>query len=225
MLNTDKKIFCVIPAWNEEKNIVEVLKNVKCFVENIIVVDDSSSDRTYDLAKNQDVIILKHIINRDQGAALQTGNDYALKKEADIIVHFDADGQFLAEEIPDLVNPIIEGKADIVFGSRFMEKKSNMPFIKRRLIMPLAKFFNLFFLNIKMTDPQSGFRVMSREAAKTIKIEQDGKAHCSEILEKAFKYKLRIKEVPITVVYNEFGQKFSGGIKILKDIIISKIIN
>jgi len=76
-----------------------------------------------------------------------------------------------------------------------------------------------------LSDPQSGFRAMSRQAAEIIDIEQDGMAHCSEIIAKAFTNKLRIKEVPVTILYNDYGQKFSGGMRIIKDLIINKILN
>lgn len=222
---TDPKVFCVIPAWNESKNISGVITSVKPLVDAVVVVDDGSSDDTYDLAKNHNITVLRHTTNRGQGAGLQTGNDYALSAGADIIVHFDADGQFLAKEIKDLIEPIKQGKADAVFGSRFMEKRSEIPFLKKYIIMPLARMFNSF-LGIKgMTDPQSGFRALSRRVAEKIRIEHDDMAHCSEILMKVFKNNFRVKEVPTTVIYEEFGQRFGGGIKIIKSIFIKKIIS
>lgn len=217
------KIFCVIPAYNEAKNIVAVIGRVQPLVDGLVVVDDHSSDNTFELAKNTDTPTLHHIINRGQGAALQTGNDYALLHEADIIVHFDADGQFLAEEIKDVVKPILDNQADIVFGSRFLGKKSNLPKFKKNIIMPLAKLINKIFFGINLTDPQNGFRAMSAKVAREIRIENDQMAHCNEILIKAFKNKYRIQEVPITVIYHEFGQKFSGGLRIIKDLIYKKI--
>ena len=218
------KIFCVIPALNESKNISQAVLNVIPFVDRVVVVDDGSSDNTALLAKKAKAVVLSHLVNRGQGAALETGNQYCLKNKADIIVHFDADNQFIAKEISDIISPIINNKADIVFGSRFLEKKSKMPFLKRNFIMPIAKLIN-YTMGIKTSDPQSGFRALNRLAAEKIKIENDGMAHCSEILFKAFKYKLRIKEVSITVIYNEFGNNFSGGIRIVKDLLLKKISN
>lgn len=221
------RIFCIIPAYNEEKNIVKTIREVQPLVDKVVVVDDCSSDNTVRLLETNfsDIKILKHTINRGQGAALQTGNDYAIQKKADIIVHFDADGQFLATEIKDLTNPIKNNEADIVFGSRFLEKKSDIPWFKEKIIFPVARLVNKTLLGVNLTDPQNGFRAMKVEVAKKIKIRQDGMAHCSEILNKAFKYKLNVKEVPITVIYNEFGQRFSGGIKIFRDLLISKLID
>lgn len=219
------KLVCVIPAWNEEKKLSQVIADVRSFVDEIVVVDDCSSDKTFDIAQQSGAIVLHHIINRHQGAALRTGTEYALSHGADIVIHFDADGQFLADDIPAAVKPIIEDGYDIVFGSRFMGRDSNMPWLKKNIFFPIAKMVNLLILGVKMTDPQSGFRVMSRRAAQQIQIEQRGSAHCSEILAKAFRYKLRIKEVPITVIYHRFGQNLGGGFKIVKDLLLAKLID
>ncbi len=226
MISQDFKIFCVIPAFNEEKNILEVINSVKLYVSEIVVVDDGSEDGTENLVETQNIASLRrHIVNRGQGAALETGTRYALMKGADIIVHFDADGQFLAEEIKDMIEPIKRGEADAVFGSRFLEKESGMPIFKKNIIMPLARLANLIFLGVKLTDPQNGFRALSREAVKKIRIKQDGMSHCSEILYKARKENLRVKEVPITVIYHDFGQRFSGGFKILKELFLGRLIH
>lgn len=90
--------------------------------------------------------------------------------------------------------------------------------------MPLARFANRLLFNIKLSDPQSGFRALSRKSAEKLNIENDGMAHCTEIIHKLFKNGDRVVEVPITVIYHEFGQKLSGGFKIIKDIIIQKLI-
>ncbi len=218
-----KKI-CVIPAYNEARNIAEVINKVRPFVDEIVIVDDGSKDETVALAKATGVTVLQHPINRGQGAALQTGNDYALRNGADIIIHFDADNQFQAVEIPELVSPIENGLAEAVLGSRFLSKKSDLPPFKKNVIMPLARLINKLFFQINLSDPQSGFRVLSRGAAEKIKITNDGMAHCSEILQQLFKNKIKTIEVPITVVYHEFGQKFSGGVRIIKDMAIKKLI-
>ncbi|MFA6467219.1 MAG: glycosyltransferase family 2 protein [Patescibacteria group bacterium] len=217
-------IYIVIPAYNEAKRIGQVLDDLSLLPYQIVVVDDASLDNTAEIvARYPQVSLLRHKLNRDQGAALQTGNQYAIAKGADIIVHFDADGQFLSTEIKDVLAPILEDNYDIVFGSRFLSKQSDIPAFKKNIIFPLARLVNRVFLGIKTSDPQSGFRAMTRRTAERIQIEQDGKAHCSEIMAKAFEYKLKIKEVPITVIYHEFGQGMGHGFKILKDILFSKI--
>ena len=218
------KIFCVIPAYNEEENIGKVIDGLLPLGYELVIVDDCSSDRTYEVASKKGITVLRHVVNRGQGAALQTGMDHALMHGALVVVHFDADGQFLGEEIAQVVKPIIDNEADIVFGSRFLGKKSDMPFFKKNIIMPLARLINKIFLKVDLSDPQSGFRAMSRKAAEQIRIEQDRMAHCSEIMAKSFSSGLRIKEVPITVIYHDFGQKFSGGIKILKELFLGSLL-
>ncbi len=217
------KIIVVIPAYNEEKNIGEIIRKVKTMVDEVVVVDDGSADRTVKVAEEQKAIVLKHLINRGQGAALETGDQYALKQDADIVIHFDADGQFLTEEIKDIIEPIKNGEAEVVFGSRFMEKKSNMPWLKKNIIFPLARIVN-GLIGINLTDPQSGFRALSRKALEKIRIENDGMAHNSEIQFKVFKNNFKVKEVPIKVIYHNFGQRFSGGFKIIRDLLLSKLM-
>lgn len=220
------KIFCVIPAYNENNTIAEVAGAVKPYVDEIVVVDDGSVVETRQcLVSTGGIVILRHIINRGQGAALQTGTRYALENGADIIVHFDADGQFAAKEIADVVEPIIKGEADVVFGSRFLNRQSEIPWFKKNIIMPLARLFNKVFLGINLTDPQSGFRALSKEAAGKIEIKQDRMSHCSEILHKVSVGGFKIKEAPITVIYHNFGQKFSGGIKIMKELFLGRLIH
>jgi polyprenyl-phospho-N-acetylgalactosaminyl synthase len=219
------KVFCVIPAFNEEKYISEVVARVKPLVDELIVVDDGSSDRTAELARARGAKVLKHLLNSGQGASLETGNQYALSRGADIIFHFDADGQFSVEDIPEVLAPLLEGVAEAVLGSRFMGKESNMPAFKKKIIMPIARLVNCLLLGVKLTDPQSGFRAMTAEAWRKISIEQKGMAHNSEILYKIVKNKIKLKEVPVKVIYHNFGQKFSGGVRILKDIFLAKLID
>lgn len=222
---TNHKVIAVIPAYNEEKNIAKVVKEVKNYVDQVVVVDDCSKDETAFLSQNQGAEVIKHLINRGQGAALETGNQYALKKGADIVVHFDADGQFLAKEIPEMIEPIKKEQADIVFGSRFLKKKSKIPWFKEKIIIPLARLVNKLFFHISLTDPQSGFRALSAKAVKEIKIENDRMAHCSEIMGKAFALNLRVKEVSTTVIYHNFGQSLGQGFKIVKDLFFKKLID
>ena len=220
--------YCVIPAYNEEKNIVPVVEKILPLVGKVIVVDDCSRDgmvsRLEDNFQNGEIVILKHLLNRGQGAALKTGTEFALLEGAEIIVHFDADGQFLAEDIETITRPIRKKEAEIVFGSRFLGKESNIPWSKKNIIMPFARLINKIFLGVRLTDPQSGFRAMSARAARKIDWRQDRMAHCSEILFEATNSGLPVKEVPITVIYHDFGQKFSGGFKIIKELMLGSLL-
>ncbi len=221
------KIVCVIPAYNEEKNIRQVIEQVRPLVDEVVVVDDGSADNTYNLIKNLPVKVIRHNINRGQGAALKTGTIYAKNNGAEIIIHFDADGQFRAEDIKRVIVPLNSGLADVVLGSRFLsaENKTNIPFSKRYFILPLAKLVNGIFFRVKLTDPQSGFRAMTAEVAGMIDWQQDRMAHCSEILFEIKKQNFRIVEVPIKVIYHNFGQRFIDGFRILRDLLFARLIN
>jgi glycosyltransferase involved in cell wall biosynthesis len=217
------KVVCVIPAINEVKSLASVIRGLEGKVDQIILVDDGSTDGTEELARTLPLDLLRHPINRGQGAALKTGTIYALENDADIIVHFDADGQFRAEDIAGMIAPIIKGEAEIVFGSRFHDDTTKMPAFKRKVTMPLARFVNRFLFGINLLDPQSGFRALSRKAAEKIDWFQDEMAHCSEILVAAHKSGERIQEVPITVLYHQHGRGIGEGFKILRDFFLAKL--
>ena len=200
------KVFCVIPAWNEASTIFQVVDQVKHQVDEVVVVDDGSIDDTVRLANSAGAIVLSHQINRGQGAALRTGTQYALDQGADIIVHFDADGQFVAEEIPEAVAVIANNEVEAVFGSR------------------LARLFNLIFLGVKFNDPQNGFRVLSASAARQLDWQQDKMAHCSEILWLTKLRKIKYQEIGVTVRYHNFGQNMSGGWRIITDLLLGRFL-
>lgn len=229
------KIFILIPAFNEERTIGQVIKEVRLYVDEIVVIDDGSTDRTGEIATQERVVVLKHLINRGQGAALRTGMDYVLTKffssdktgEEKIIVHFDSDGQHRAEDIPEMIKPILGDKAEITFGSRFLFKNSPIP-LGRKILLKGAILINRFFTKIKLTDAHNGFRALSWKAASLIRINQDRMAHNSEIVFQVNKYNLKFQEVPIIVFYTKYsrnkGQKWYDSFKIIKDLLIEKIV-
>ncbi|MEI7512172.1 MAG: glycosyltransferase family 2 protein [Candidatus Uhrbacteria bacterium] len=197
------KVIAVMPAFREETRITAAISGILPLVDQIVVVDDGSCDATPERAKETGVVVLRHVLNRGQGAALRTGTEAALKLGADIIVHIDADGQHAPESLPSLLAPLKEGKADVVFGSRFLGLSSEgMPFA-RRVLLVAAKRFNALALGVprKVTDPQSGLRAMTAEAARVVDFRQDRMAHCSEILRLVTRSKLRWTEVPVRIRY------------------------
>lgn len=225
------KTFIVIPAHNEEKNIGNVIDDLKRRgYHNIVVANDHSTDATEHIALQKGAIVVTHVLNRGQGAALATGNEYALRNGANIIVHFDADGQMLAKDIPAMIVPLIKNKADITIGDRF-SKKSNVPSSKK-ITLTLGKLFLRLFYGVKVDDPQCGFRAMTRKAAERIEIKQDKMEHASEILIEIFKKKLRYEEVPVTIKYTEYSQRHThhgkfhllSGIKIAVKLILRRLL-
>lgn len=218
-------IYIVVPAYNEQKKIGRVIRDLfQHGYKNVVVIDDGSSDDTYVEAKKTGVQILRHEVNRGQGASLQTGNEFALKQGADIIVHFDADGQMSVEDIGHAVEKMQRENIDIILGSRFLGKTTGIPWTKKNIILPLARLFNNFFSGLKLTDAHNGFRILSRHAAEKIMITQEGMAHNSEITAQIKKLNLKYAEYPVKIVYNEYGQGVGGGIKIIRDLLINKLI-
>jgi len=217
-------LVAVIPAWNEADSIGSVLEGIKKYVDEIVVVDDGSSDQTTAIARAAGVHTIVHTINRGQGAALQTGQDYARILGADYVVHFDADGQFDPQEIPLALKALQSAQADILFGSRYLGKKSELPFTKRYILHPLSRFVNFLFGTPNMSDAHNGFRVLSRKALHTIEIQQDRMAHATEIPAQVKEHGLNYIEFPVTVRYFEYGQNIQGGFRILKDLIMGQFI-
>lgn len=218
-------ILIIIPAYNEEKTIQQVVASIKDFGQ-VVVVDDCSTDLTKEQAAKAGAIVLTHLVNRGQGAALQTGTNYALNQGADVVVHFDADGQHSPQEIVKMIEPILSGKADVVLGSRFLNNDSKIPSI-RRLVLKLAVIFTRLFSGIKVTDAHNGFRALSRTAAQKINITQDRMAHASEILDEIVKHNLKYLELPVQISYTAYsvkkGQSSLAFVGILKELMLGKL--
>lgn len=196
------RIFIVISAYNESSrlgNVLETLHNSN--YEHIVVVDDGSRDKTAQVAAKYPCHVLRHGINRGQGAGLQTGISYALRQNADIIVTFDADGQHDAAEIPLLVAPLLSGEAEITLGSRFLGKAVSIPW-SRKVLLYGGRIFTRLTSGLKLTDCHNGFRAISRSAAEKIHLSQDRMAHASEFYDQIAKHHLRYKEIPVTITYN-----------------------
>ena len=198
------KIFCVMPAYNEEDKITETAQSVKPYVDEIVVVDDGSRDRTYERARRAGVRVLRHIINRGQGAALETGDQFALKNGADIIVHFDADGQHDVEIIRPMLDALAKNEHDVIFASRFLGEKLVMPTYKK-VILIAAKIFGRVFLQIKFTDPQSGLRAFTAAAYHSLRWRANDFRHCTEILINVARSDLRWRELPTIVRYDSYS--------------------
>jgi glycosyltransferase involved in cell wall biosynthesis len=220
----DDNIWIVIPAYNEAKNISGVISQLQEVTANIVIVDDCSSDNTGEIVKNLGVNLLSHFINRGQGAALQTGTEFALRQGAEIIVHFDADGQMQVKDIFNVIAPILENKAEIVFGTRFLNKNSKIPWTKKNFIHFPARIFNWLFTGVRLTDAHCGFRALSKNAAAKIVITQDGMAHATEILDQVRQHNLKYREVPVEIIYHEYGQGFGSGLRIIRDLVLAKIV-
>jgi glycosyltransferase involved in cell wall biosynthesis len=219
----------IVPAFNEERVIDNVLRQLTEEKYHVILVDDGSDDETYGHALSFRVTVLRHCHNLGQGAALQTGICYALKKTAaKHIVTFDSDGQHSVEDIQRLLEPLRRGTYDVVLGSRFVHGGSAVNIgILKRLALRIAVVFTRISTGLEVTDTHNGLRAFTADAAGKIKITQNRMAHASEILSQIASRKLRYCEVPVTVEYtaysNSRGQSLMNSINILWDIVKGKI--
>lgn len=213
----NKRVIAVIPAYNEGEYIGMVVGLTKKYVDEIIVVDDGSVDKTAVIAYENGAIVLRHAVNLGLGSALKTGCDGAYLLGADIIITLDGDGQHDPEDIPVLLDKLLKEDLDIVFGERNFN--GDMPFVKKIG----NKFFSIFFKYIfqsKLKDTQSGFRVFKRETYKKIRWESFDYAVASEILINTQKNNLKYSPQNIKTIYHENhkGTTFIDGLKITNKI-------
>ncbi len=200
-----KKTVC-IPAFNESDIIGKIIRECKKYSDLVIVCDDGSSDNTYFEAESAGAIVVKHNQNLGKGAALRTLFKTAIEHDSDVVVTIDGDGQFLPEEIPNVMSPVIQKKSDIVIGYRF-ETSDEMPSYRKVGNKFLDKITNMAS-ELPFRDTQSGFRSYSKKALEMIKFSTNGFGADSEILIDASKKGLKISEQKITVLYNT-GSKTS----------------
>jgi len=220
------KTWIVIPAYNEGPKLAEVIRGVRGYADELVVIDDGSVDNTGEIAQAEGVYVLTHRINRGQGAALATGIEFALRNGANAIVTFDSDGQHSAEDVPKMIAPITSGEAEAVLGSRFLKNTHNTPTV-RKYVLKAGLLFTRILSRIKVTDTHNGFRALSRKAAEQIEIRQDRMAHGSEILDQISKKKIKFVERPVTITYTDYsrakGQDNLNAIRIAARMIFSKL--
>lgn len=220
------RLVAIMPAFNEERSIGEVILKLKKYVDQIIVIDDGSKDKTYQVALQAGAKVYRHLINRGLGGALGTGIKAALIDKADIIITIDADGQHDPGEISQIVKPISEGKADVVIGSRFLVPQP-MPLF-RKLGIPFFNIIAFVLFHIRSTDSLSGMRVFNKKVAQNLEICTNDMEASLEILEESQNLGFKIKEVPIKAIYTEYslskGLKFLPGLKFLIKLFSLKLI-
>jgi polyprenyl-phospho-N-acetylgalactosaminyl synthase len=214
-MSSDRGVtWVVIAAFNEAKVIREVVSEVARAGWSVVVVDDGSRDDSADAARVPGAIVLRHRINLGQGAALQTGIDYALRRGARHIVTFDADGQHDANDIPLLIDALAD--ADIALGSRFLGRVEGAS-QRRMALLRTATAVSNGLSGMKLSDAHCGLRAFRASAAPELRIMQDRMAHASELLRKIKTSKLRVVEVPVTIKYTEHSKsKGQGGIQAVR---------
>jgi polyprenyl-phospho-N-acetylgalactosaminyl synthase len=221
-------IFVIIPAYNEAGALPATIAPLIEAGYTVVVVDDGSTDDTQHALQGLAATVVPHAVNLGQGAALQTGMDYAFRHGAEIAVHFDADGQHPAEAIPSLVEPILRGDADVVLGSRFLRREDAAQTPRgRRVLLRAGIIVSGVFTGMWLTDTHNGFRALSRRALGEIQLRENGFAHATEILDLIRRKKLRYVEAPSAIQYSDYsrkkGQSFWNSLNIVFDLLMEKL--
>ena len=221
-------VWVVVPAYNEAERLPATLGRLQARFPQVVVVDDGSADATAQSAMNcPGIWVLRHAFNLGQGAALQTGIDFALARGARFIATFDADGQHDVEDIPALLAPLREGRADVALGSRFLGSTIGMPG-SRRLLLKAAVLFTRLFSRVRVTDAHNGLRAFSRRGAQQIRINLNGMAHASEIIDQIRRRGLSYCEVPVTIRYSAAvlnkGQSGWNSLRIVANLTLARIL-
>jgi glycosyltransferase involved in cell wall biosynthesis len=218
----NSKTWIIVPTYNEEKVIFEVIHNLRKFFLNVIVIDDSSTDETAKLAFKAGAIVLSHPINLGQGASIQTGLNYAINKGGEIFVTYDGDGQHQVDDVTNMINQLTHEEPMIICGSRFLGIDPIGLKVSKKIILKLAVLFTRIISNLKVTDAHNGLRVINRLAALKINIKQNRMAHATEIISIIKENNIQYKEFPVKIIYSNYsvakGQKISNSLNILVDL-------
>ncbi|MCL4201542.1 MAG: glycosyltransferase family 2 protein [Pirellulaceae bacterium] len=219
-------IWVVIAAYHEAERIGAVVDGVRGCGAEVVVVDDGSTDDTADSVLARAVWLLRHSVNLGQGAALQTGIDFALSQGAHYIVTFDADGQHDPADIPRLIEALQINKADYALGSRFLGTADGIPAM-RRFVLSLAVWYTRWLSGARLTDAHNGLRAMTRRGASDLRITLNRMEHASEIIDQIVASGLKYVEVPVRIRYTPDtlakGQRSSAAIKMGLKLVLEKV--
>jgi glycosyltransferase involved in cell wall biosynthesis len=223
---SDNGVWVVVAAYNEARKIADVVHGVRRAGHALVVVDDGSADSTAEQAAAAGAEVVRHPFNLGQGAALQTGIEFALAQGARFVVTFDADGQHRAGDITALLDALARNNADFALGSRVLGATVNLP-PRRRLLLRAATWFTRMTTGLAVTDAHNGLRAMTRRGAGAIRLHQNRMAHASEILHQIAASGLTYVEAPVTVEYSAYslakGQRTSDALTILVDLFARRL--
>lgn len=220
-------VFIIVPCYNEAVIIRQTINSLLDLGYTVVVIDDASTDNIQQELAGLSIFYIRHPVNLGQGAALQTGIDFVLKRDAAYIVSFDGDGQHDAKEIKGMVDILIDEKADIVFGSRFLTGASSDSSSLRKLLLYAGRYVNYLFTGILLSDAHNGFRAMNSKAAGAIRLKENRMTHASEFLLEVKRKGLRFAEYPVHIRYTNYskkkGQSLFNSIRIFFDLVLNKI--
>lgn len=216
-------VWIVVPAFNEAAVIGEVIADVRAVFDHVVCVDDGSRDNTGALALRAGAHVVRHPVNLGQGAAIQTGVEYArIQPGAQVFVTFDADGQHRVKDVVRMIDKLTTEDVDIVIGTRFADHgvRSDVPFLKR-VVLRTVVFLSPRNRRLKLTDAHNGLRVFNRKVAEGLDITMSGMGHASEIIAMIDENHWRVTEEPVEILYTDYskskGQPLLNGVNIVFD--------
>jgi glycosyltransferase involved in cell wall biosynthesis len=217
------RTWAVIPMYNEGSVVGSVVSDLRRAFPHVVCIDDGSSDDSVEAARAAGAVVVVHPINLGQGASLQSGFEFALRDpEMTEVVTFDADGQHQVADAADMVATLRDRQLDVVIGSRFLDSRTEMGFVKR-LVLRLAAAYTRATTGMPLTDAHNGLRVLSRGLVEQIHLEQNRMAHASELIDQIAEGKAKWAEHPTHILYSDYskskGQSLLNSINILVEIL------
>jgi glycosyltransferase involved in cell wall biosynthesis len=218
------EVWLVVPLYNEAPVIGDVVRSAREVFPNVVCVDDGSADDSVAQAAHAGAVVVRHPVNLGQGAALQTGFEYALSDPGmRWVVTFDADGQHQVSDVLEMLEKARTENLDVVFGSRFLDDRTEAGFAKRLVLRTAVAYTNLT-THTRLTDAHNGLRVMSRDVVSRLQITQNRMAHASELVQQIGAMDVRYAESPTHILYTDYsrakGQSLWNAVNILVELIL-----
>ena len=224
-INSDTRypdVWIIVPAFNEAPVIGEVIGGVRTVFDHVVCVDDGSTDSTGEIARRAGAHLVRHPVNLGQGAAIQTGVEYARRQPgARVFATFDADGQHRVADVAAMVDRIAAGDVDVVIGTRFGGRARSRPPLAKRLVLRTAARLSRQGRRLGLTDTNNGLRVFTKKVADGLTITMSGMSHANEFIAIITENDWRVAEYPVEVLYTDYsktkGQPLLNGVNIIVD--------
>jgi polyprenyl-phospho-N-acetylgalactosaminyl synthase len=221
MLSDTRNVWIVVPAFNEAGVIGDVIADLRSIFRNVVCVDDGSRDDTGDTALRAGATLVRHPVNLGQGAAIQTGVEYARRQPgAQVFATFDADGQHRVKDLVTMIDRLSAGDVDVVIGTRFGPGVTRPPLLKR-IVLQTAARLSPRGRRLGLTDTNNGLRVFNKTVADGLDITMSGMSHATEFIMLIAENHWRVAEEPVEVLYTEYskskGQPLLNGVNIIFD--------
>jgi glycosyltransferase involved in cell wall biosynthesis len=215
-------VWVVVPLFNEAQVIAGVVRGLRTAFAQVVCVDDGSADDSAGQARAAGAVVLRHTLNLGQGAALQTGIEYALRDPAmRCVVTFDADGQHQVDEARAMAARVLDGEADAVFGSRFLDSRSR-PGLMKRVVLKGAVLASNLTSGLQLTDAHNGLRALGRGVCEQLHLTQNRMAHASQLVDQVGRSGATVVEHPVHILYTDYsrakGQSLLNSVNILAEL-------